>query len=80
MVLGIAAIVARLGYRAVPVRVNGQPGAVFLDAAGAVVGVVEVDVADDAVAAIRSVTNPDKLARVRLAQDGPAIGPAGRIA
>ena len=66
VVIGIAAKVAKLGHRAVPARVNGQPGAVFLDASGAVVGVVEVDVADGAVKAVRSVTNPDKLARVRL--------------
>ncbi len=66
VVLGIAVKVARLGHRTVPARVNGQPGAVFLDQAGAVVGVVEIDVADGAVKAIRSVTNPDKLAHVRL--------------
>jgi RNA polymerase sigma-70 factor (ECF subfamily) len=66
VVLGIAAKVASLGHRAVAARVNGQPGAVFLDQTGAVVGVVEVDVADGAVRAIRSVTNPDKLAHVRL--------------
>jgi RNA polymerase sigma-70 factor, ECF subfamily len=66
VLIGIAANVARLGYRAVPSRVNGQPGAVFLDGSGAAVGVVEVDVADGAVSAVRAVTNPDKLARVRV--------------
>jgi RNA polymerase sigma-70 factor (ECF subfamily) len=66
VVIGIAAKVAQLGQRAVRAHVNGQPGAVFVDGAGAVVGVIEVDVADGAVRAVRAVTNPEKLARVRL--------------
>jgi RNA polymerase sigma-70 factor (ECF subfamily) len=66
VVLGISAIIARLGHRAVPARINGQPGAVFLDAAGTTVGVLEVDIANGAIEAIRSVTNPDKLAHIRL--------------
>ena len=41
--------------------VNGQPGAVMYDAAGRVVGVVELDVADGVVQTIRGVVNPDKL-------------------
>jgi RNA polymerase sigma-70 factor (ECF subfamily) len=44
--------------------VNGQPGAVMYDADGRVVGVVELDVADGVVQAIRSVVNPDKLGHI----------------
>jgi SnoaL-like domain len=40
--------------------VNGQPGAVMYDAEGRVVSVIELDVADGVVQAIRSVVNPDK--------------------
>jgi RNA polymerase sigma factor (sigma-70 family) len=41
--------------------VNGQPGAVLYDAEGRVVSVLELDVADGVVQAIRGVVNPDKL-------------------
>lgn len=44
--------------------VNGQPGAVWYDAEGRVVGVVGLDVADGMVQAIRSVSNPDKLGHI----------------
>jgi RNA polymerase sigma factor (sigma-70 family) len=41
--------------------VNGQPGAVSYDAHGRVINVIELDIADGLVQAIRSVVNPDKL-------------------
>lgn len=66
--IAIAANAARLGYRAVPTPVNGQPGALFLDPAGLVVGALEVDVDAGMVRAIHAVTNPDKLGHL-----GPAI-------
>jgi RNA polymerase sigma-70 factor (ECF subfamily) len=43
------------------VLVNGQPGAIFRDAAGLVAGVMVLDITDGKVAAIRSMVNPDKL-------------------
>ncbi len=44
------------------VRVNGQPGVLRSDAAGKLTAVVAFDVTDDGrIAAIRSITNPDKL-------------------
>jgi RNA polymerase sigma factor (sigma-70 family) len=49
--------------------VNGQPGAVMYDAEGRVVGVVELDVADGVVQAIRSVVNPDKLGHIGPVSD-----------
>jgi len=49
--------------------VNGQPGAVGYDAAGRVVGVVELDVADGVVQAIRAVANPDKLGHLGPVSD-----------
>ena len=49
--------------------VNGQPGAVMSDAEGRVVGVVELDVADGVVQAIRAVANPDKLGHLGPVSD-----------
>jgi RNA polymerase sigma-70 factor (TIGR02957 family) len=49
------------GAHGVPALVNGQPGAVFYDVEGRVVGVLSLDIADGLVQTIRSVINPDKL-------------------
>jgi RNA polymerase sigma factor (sigma-70 family) len=49
--------------------VNGQPGAVFYDAEGLVISVVELDVADGVVQAIRAVVNPDKLGHLGPVSD-----------
>ena len=49
--------------------VNGQPGAVFYDAEGLVISVVELDVADGLVQAIRAVVNPDKLGHLGPVSD-----------
>jgi RNA polymerase sigma-70 factor (ECF subfamily) len=50
-----------LGVRLRPREVNGQPGALVLDAEGRITNVFVLDVADGAVQTIRSVINPDKL-------------------
>ena len=41
--------------------INGQPGAIFLDADGRPVAVVTIDIADDLVQTVRAVANPEKL-------------------
>jgi RNA polymerase sigma-70 factor (ECF subfamily) len=52
----------RLGVRSVRyAEVNGQPGALYLDAEGRPVLVVSLDVADDLVQTMHAITNPDKL-------------------
>jgi RNA polymerase sigma-70 factor (TIGR02957 family) len=59
--------------------VNGQPGAVLYDAAGRVISVIELDVADGVVQAIHGVVNPDKLRHVGPVSDlarRPEQGPA----
>jgi RNA polymerase sigma-70 factor, ECF subfamily len=59
---------ARQGFGAERATVNGQLGLVVYDASGAVAAVLAVDVAGDGrVSAVRSVVNPDKLARVHAA-------------
>jgi RNA polymerase sigma-70 factor (ECF subfamily) len=49
--------------------VNGQPGAVLYDAEGRVASVIELDVADGVVQAIRAVVNPDKLGHIGPVSD-----------
>ena len=49
--------------------VNGQPGAVMYDAEGRVVSVMELDIADGVVQAIRGVVNPDKLGHLGPVSD-----------
>jgi RNA polymerase sigma-70 factor (TIGR02957 family) len=46
------------------VEVNGDPGAVFVDAEQRLLSVIAFDVADGAIRGIRSVVNPDKLAHL----------------
>ena len=41
--------------------VNGQLGALYVDADGLPVNVVVLDIAEDRVWAVRSIVNPDKL-------------------
>ena len=42
-------------------EVNGQPGALFLDREGRLIGVMILDVADGQIQGVSSVVNPDKL-------------------
>jgi RNA polymerase sigma-70 factor (TIGR02957 family) len=43
------------------VEVNGQPGAVLSDAAGKLIGVAVLDIADGQIRSVHSIVNPDKL-------------------
>ena len=51
----------RAGMRLEPLAINGQPGALALDDAGRLVGVLGLDVAEGQVRAIHAIVNPDKL-------------------
>jgi RNA polymerase sigma-70 factor (TIGR02957 family) len=44
-----------------PVEVNGQSGGMLVDADGAILGVMALDIADNQIHGIRSIVNPDKL-------------------
>jgi RNA polymerase sigma-70 factor (TIGR02957 family) len=60
----------RLGARSVRyAEVNGQPGALYLDAEGRPVLVISLDIADDLVQTVRAINNPDKLRHLRLPTD-----------
>lgn len=54
-----------------PVAVNGDPGAVYLDGEGRLLGVWSLDIIGSEIRAIHSVVNPDKLAH---------LGPVGDFA
>ena len=55
------------------VEVNGQPGALFLDADGAVISAMELDIAEGQIQAINSVVNPDKLQHLGRVADAWAL-------
>ena len=57
--VSLAARVPGVSWRAV--EVNGDPGALFLDAEERVIGVVALDVAGGQITSISSIVNPDKL-------------------
>lgn len=71
-------LLARGGGRLHVTEVNGQPGALVLDAQDRLVAVMALEVADGQIAAIQSVVNPDKLRHFPGLGDYPALLKAGR--
>jgi RNA polymerase sigma-70 factor, ECF subfamily len=60
----------RLGVRSVRyAEVNGQPGALYLDADGRPVAVVSLGIADDLVQTVHTIVNPDKLRHLTPSTD-----------
>jgi RNA polymerase sigma-70 factor (ECF subfamily) len=60
----------RLGVRSIRyAEVNGQPGVLYLDPDGHPVAVVCLDIADDLVQTVHTITNPDKLRLLTLPID-----------
>jgi hypothetical protein len=55
------------------VEVNGQPGGLLVDGAGAIIGVMALDIAGGEVRAVRSVVNPDKLGHLGEVADVRAL-------
>ena len=54
-------------------EINGQPGVMFLDAAGRLMWVMTVDVAEGAVQTVRSIINPEKLGHLGPLADVRAL-------
>ena len=54
----------QLGASLRPIRVNGQPGVLAVDADGGLIAVIAFDVLDSQVQAIRAVANPEKLRHI----------------
>jgi RNA polymerase sigma-70 factor (TIGR02957 family) len=61
---GFGRVGRRSGYRVRATEVNGQPGIVGFDAAGAVIAAMSFDISDGRVQTIRSIVNPEKLAHI----------------
>jgi RNA polymerase sigma-70 factor (ECF subfamily) len=78
LLLGLFARGARLGARVRLAELNGQPGAIGLDAGGRVINVFVLDVSEGRVQAVRSVVNPDKLGHLGPVSDVARLDrPAG---
>jgi RNA polymerase sigma-70 factor (TIGR02957 family) len=60
------ATLARRGVRLHLAEVNGQPGALAIDARDRLVGVIGLDIADGRIQTIHSIANPDKLGHLDL--------------
>jgi RNA polymerase sigma-70 factor (TIGR02957 family) len=74
---GMSAL-ADLGVRIQATEVNGQPGAMALDAHNRLVGVMGLGIADGQIQTIHSVVNPDKLRHLGRVGDLDALVRAGR--
>ncbi|MFE4982257.1 MULTISPECIES: RNA polymerase sigma factor SigJ [unclassified Streptomyces] len=61
--------VLTLGATLRPALINGRPGAVTYDAEGRVASVIELDITDGVIRALRSVSNPDKLGHLGPVSD-----------
>jgi ketosteroid isomerase-like protein len=75
---GMSAL-ARLGVRIQTTEVNGQPGAVAIDAQDRLVGIMGLDIAEGQIQAIHSIANPDKLLHLNQVGDLGALVRAGRL-
>ena len=73
MFAGLGRRFAGSGLQVEPREVNGQPGAVFRDAASRVINVLALDVLDGRIQVIRSVINPDKLHHLGPVADAWAL-------
>jgi RNA polymerase sigma-70 factor (TIGR02957 family) len=74
---GMSAL-ARIGARLRVTEVNGQPGAVAIDAQDRLVTVMALDIADGQIQTIHAVVNPDKLRHLDRVDDLGALLRAGR--
>jgi RNA polymerase sigma-70 factor (ECF subfamily) len=68
--LGLARRGRAVGMVVTPAEINGHPGALILDPAGRLLGVLALDIADGRVQTVRSIVNPDKLGH---------LGPVGDV-
>jgi SnoaL-like domain len=77
---GMSAL-ARFGGRIQVTEVNGQPGAMMIDAQDRLVGVMALDIADGQIQTIHAIVNPDKLRHFnRVDDDGVVVGARSPVA
>jgi hypothetical protein len=58
---GLRTLARAGGFTTRPADVNGQPGALFFDRDGRLLGVTILDVADGRIQGVNAIVNPDKL-------------------
>jgi RNA polymerase sigma-70 factor (ECF subfamily) len=75
---GVSSLLPRYGVRIEVSEVNGQPGALALDAEDRLVGVIALEVAEGRVQAVHTVVNPDKLQHFDRVGDLVALTRAAR--
>lgn len=73
LVSSFVPLLAEVGAELEPRTLNGQPGAVFRDRDGALIGTMTLDVLDGRIQAIRSVVNPEKLGHLGPLSDAWAL-------
>lgn len=73
---GMSAL-ARRDVRIHLTEVNGQPGAIAIDAQNQLVAVMGLDIADGQIQTIHSIANPDKLQHLDRVNDLAALGRTG---
>jgi hypothetical protein len=77
LLAGMSAL-ARLDVHIHVTEVNGQPGAIAIDAQDRLVAVIGLDITDGQIQTIRSIVNPDKLRHLDRVGDLGALVRAGR--
>ncbi|WP_129666126.1 RNA polymerase sigma-70 factor [Phytoactinopolyspora endophytica] len=73
LLAGIGQTIRQVGGRIEPHEINGQAGAFVVDADGALIHILALDVSDGAVQTVRSVINPDKLRHLGPLADMDAL-------
>lgn len=73
LLAGVGRKTRKFGLRMQPREINGEPGALVLDADGQLVNVYVLDIADGVVQTVRSVINPDKLRHLGPVADVRAL-------
>ena len=68
-VAGLVRLARRMGLQQRPTTVNGQLGALYIDADGRLINVVALEIAEGGVRAVCSIVNPDKLRHVGAVGD-----------
>jgi len=61
LIAGLRAVTRFVGFNLRREEVNGQPGALFFDGEGGLIGVMVLDVAEGQIQGVSSIVNPDKL-------------------
>jgi RNA polymerase sigma-70 factor, ECF subfamily len=73
LLAGLGAQLRDAGARLEPVQVNGQPGGLAVGADGDLISVLQLDIADGQIQAVRSVISRDKLRHLGRLADLPAL-------